>query len=65
MNSIHTPEMRNRVWDQCHNANGIGPTLCCSFHHVSVTFVPGSGSETQIQKTLHRNRDKFILAVNQ
>ena len=45
--------------------NGIDPALCCSFHHIPSLSSLVSCSETQIQKTLHRNRDKFILAVNQ
>ena len=63
--TFHCHSIRNRVQDQCHTANGIGPALCCSFHHVPSLSSLMLCSETQIQKTLHRNRDKFILAVNQ
>lgn len=64
-NSYPKTTKNSRVQDRRHTANGIDPALCCSFHYVPSLSSLVSGSKTQIQKTLHRNRNKFILAVNQ
>lgn len=64
MNSIHTPKQQRTA--ECRTGAILQMALILHSAVLSTSLSSlVSGSKTQIQKTLHRNRNKFIFAVNQ